>query len=97
VGPAGFEDHHLHQLSGGIRKRVTLAAALMSEPSILLMDEPFVALGVQTKATMSNELLTLWERTKPSSVIFITHDLEEAVALADRVVVMTAGPGTVKA
>ncbi|HEX5332877.1 MAG TPA: ABC transporter ATP-binding protein [Cellulomonas sp.] len=96
VGLTGFEDHHPHQLSGGMRKRVTLAASLISEPSILLMDEPFGALDVQTKAIMSNELLTLWERTKPS-VIFITHDLEEAVALADRVVVMTAGPGTVKA
>ncbi|MCR6491570.1 ABC transporter ATP-binding protein [Cellulomonas sp. P24] len=96
VGLTGFEDHHPHQLSGGMRKRATLAASLISEPSILLMDEPFGALDVQTKAIMSNELLTLWERTKPS-VIFITHDLEEAVALADRVVVMTAGPGTVKA
>ncbi len=96
VGLAGFEDHHPHQLSGGMRKRATLAASLISEPSILLMDEPFGALDVQTKAIMSNELLTLWERTRPS-VVFITHDLEEAVALADRVVVMTAGPGTVKA
>ncbi|MHB1491601.1 bicarbonate transport ATP-binding protein CmpD [mine drainage metagenome] len=96
VGLSGFEDHHPHQLSGGMRKRATLAASLISEPSILLMDEPFGALDVQTKAIMSNELLTLWERTRPS-VIFITHDLEEAVALADRVVVMTAGPGTVKA
>ncbi len=96
VGLSGFEDHHPHQLSGGMRKRATLAASLISEPSILLMDEPFGALDVQTKAIMSNELLTLWERTRPS-VLFITHDLEEAVALADRVVVMTAGPGTVKA
>jgi NitT/TauT family transport system ATP-binding protein len=96
VGLAGFENHHPHQLSGGMRKRVSLAAALISEPSILLMDEPFAALDVQTKAIMSNELLTLWERTRPS-VIFVTHDLEEAIALADRVVVMTAGPGTVKA
>ena len=96
VGLSGFEDHHPHQLSGGMRKRATLAASLISEPAILLMDEPFGALDVQTKAIMSNELLTLWERTRPS-VIFITHDLEEAVALADRVVVMTAGPGTVKA
>ncbi len=96
VGLAGFEDHHPHQLSGGMRKRATLAASLISEPSILLMDEPFGALDVQTKAIMSNELLTLWERTRPS-VIFVTHDLEEAIALADRVVVITAGPGTVKA
>jgi NitT/TauT family transport system ATP-binding protein len=96
VGLAGFEDHHPHQLSGGMRKRVSLAAALISEPSILLMDEPFGALDVQTKAIMSNELLGLWEQTKPS-VVFVTHDLEEAIALADKVVVMTAGPGTVKA
>ena len=96
VGLAGFEDHHPHQLSGGMRKRVSLAAALINEPSILLMDEPFGALDVQTKAIMSNELLGLWEQTKPS-VIFVTHDLEEAIALADKVVVMTVGPGTVKA
>jgi hypothetical protein len=68
----------------------------VNEPSILLMDEPFGALDVQTKAIMSNELLSLWDYTQPS-VIFVTHDLEEAIALADRVVVMTAGPGTVKA
>jgi sulfonate transport system ATP-binding protein len=78
-----------------MRKRVALAAALINKPSILLMDEPFGALDVQTKAIMSNELLALWELTRPS-VIFVTHDLEEAIALADRVVVMTVGPGTVK-
>ncbi len=96
VGLAGFEDHHPHQLSGGMRKRVSLAAALINEPSILLMDEPFGALDVQTKAIMSNELLALWEQTRPT-VMFVTHDLEEAVALADKVVVVTVGPGTVKA
>jgi NitT/TauT family transport system ATP-binding protein len=95
VGLSGFEDHHPHQLSGGMRKRVSLAAALINEPSILLMDEPFGALDVQTKAIMSNELLGLWEQTRPT-VIFITHDLDEAVALADRVLVMTVGPGTIK-
>ena len=95
VGLTGFEDHHPHQLSGGMRKRVALAAALINEPSILLMDEPFGALDVQTKAIMSNELLSLWEELRPA-VIFVTHDLEEAVSLADRVVVMTVGPGTVK-
>jgi NitT/TauT family transport system ATP-binding protein len=95
VGLSGFEDHHPHQLSGGMRKRVSLASALINEPSILLMDEPFGALDVQTKAIMSNELLGLWEQTRPS-VLFITHDLEEAVALADRVVVMTVSPGTIK-
>ncbi|MGN6234378.1 MAG: ABC transporter ATP-binding protein [Trinickia sp.] len=96
VGLAGFEDYFPYQLSGGMRKRVSLAAALINKPSMLLMDEPFSALDVQTRAIMSNELLRLWERTRPS-VIFVTHDLEEAIALADRVVVMTAGPATVKA
>jgi NitT/TauT family transport system ATP-binding protein len=95
VGLAGFADHHPHQLSGGMRKRVSLAQSLINEPSILMMDEPFSALDVQTRSIMSNELLTLWEQTRPS-VIFVTHDLEEAIALADRVVVMTAGPGTIK-
>ena len=79
-----------------MRKRVSLAAALINEPTILLMDEPFSALDVQTRAIMSNELLALWEQSEPS-VMFVTHDLEEAIALADKVVVMTAGPGTVKA
>ena len=96
VGLTGFEQHYPHQLSGGMRKRVSLAAALINEPSILLMDEPFSALDVQTRAIMSNELLTLWERSRPS-VMFVTHDLEEAIGLADKVVVITAGPGTVKA
>jgi sulfonate transport system ATP-binding protein len=96
VGLAGFEDRYPHQLSGGMRKRVAMAAALINEPRILIMDEPFGALDVQTKAIMSNELLGLWEQLRPS-VIFITHDLDEAVALADRVVVMTSTPGSVKA
>ena len=96
VGLAGFEDHYPHQLSGGMRKRVSLASALINEPSVLLMDEPFGALDVQTKAIMSNELLALWEQARPT-VLFVTHDLEEAIALADKVVVVTASPGTVKA
>jgi len=96
VGLSGFENYYPYQLSGGMRKRVSLAAALINEPSMLLMDEPFSALDVQTRAIMSNELMALWEKTKPS-VLFVTHDLEEAIALADRVVVMTAGPATVKA
>jgi NitT/TauT family transport system ATP-binding protein len=95
VGLAEFEDHHPHQLSGGMRKRVSLAQSLINEPDILMMDEPFSALDVQTRSIMSNELLALWEQSRPS-VIFVTHDLEEAIALADRVVVMTAGPGTIK-
>src|SRR3954469_14559708 len=80
VGLTGFEDRYPHQLSGGMRKRVAMAAALINEPKILLMDEPFGALDVQTKAIMSTELLGLWEQIRPS-VIFITHDLDEAVAL----------------
>jgi NitT/TauT family transport system ATP-binding protein len=96
VGLAGFEDHYTHQLSGGMRKRVAMAAALINEPDILLMDEPFGALDVQTKAIMQTELIGLWEELRPS-VVFITHDLDEAVALSDRVIVMTAGPGSVKA
>ncbi|CAN5621695.1 ABC transporter ATP-binding protein [soil metagenome] len=97
VGLAGFEDRFPHQLSGGMRKRVALAQSLINEPKILLMDEPFSALDVQTRAIMSNELLQLWDLTRPA-VVFVTHDLEEAIALADKVVVLTAGPGgTVKA
>ena len=96
VGLSGFENHHPHQLSGGMRKRVALAQSLINEPRILLMDEPFSALDVQTRSIMSDELLGLWELTRPS-VVFVTHDLEEAIALADKVVVLTAGPATVKA
>lgn len=95
VGLSGFENHYPHQLSGGMRKRVALAQTLINEPKILLMDEPFSALDVQTRTLMENELLALWASTE-ASVVFVTHDLEEAIALADRVVVITAGPGTVK-
>ena len=95
VGLAGFEDRYPHQLSGGMRKRVGLAQSLINEPRILLMDEPFSALDVQTRTLMEDELLALWASTS-ASVIFVTHDLEEAIALADRVVLLTAGPGTVK-
>jgi NitT/TauT family transport system ATP-binding protein len=95
VGLDAFAKHHPHQLSGGMRKRVALAQSLINEPAVLLMDEPFSALDVQTRSIMAGELLSLWEESRPS-VIFVTHDLEEAIALADRVVVMTAGPGTVK-
>jgi NitT/TauT family transport system ATP-binding protein len=97
VGLAGFEGRYPHQLSGGMRKRVALAQNLIRQPRILLMDEPFSALDVQTRSLMSTELLTLWEMTRPA-VIFVTHDLEEAIALGDKVVVLTAGPAaTVKA
>jgi NitT/TauT family transport system ATP-binding protein len=95
VGLAGFEDRYPHQLSGGMRKRVALAQTLINEPQILLMDEPFSALDVQTRILMGNELLTLWSSTS-ASVVFVTHDLEEAIALSDRVIVLTAAPAMVK-
>jgi NitT/TauT family transport system ATP-binding protein len=95
VGLAGFESYYLHQLSGGMRKRVALAQTLAVEPSILLMDEPFSALDVQTRALMQHELLRLWTGSG-AAVLFVTHDLEEAIALADRVVVMTASPARIK-
>lgn len=82
-----------HQLSGGMRKRVSLAQTLILNPQILLMDEPFAALDIQTRQLMENELLELWSADR-KSVVFITHDLEEAIALADRVVVLAAGPET---
>jgi len=95
VGLGGFEDRYPHQLSGGMRKRVAMAQTLITEPSILLLDEPFGALDVQTRELMQDELLQLWSGTG-AAVVFVTHDLTEAIALADRVVVMTAGPATVK-
>ena len=91
VGLAGFGDRYPHQLSGGMRKRVSLAQTLILDPRILLMDEPFSALDVQTRQLMENELLELWQADR-KSVVFITHDLEEAIALSDRVVVLSAGP-----
>ena len=93
VGLSGFGDRYPHQLSGGMRKRTSLAQILILDPQILLMDEPFSALDVQTRQLMENELLELWGADR-KSVIFITHDLEEAIALSDRVVVLSAGPGT---
>ncbi len=95
VGLAGFEQHYPHQLSGGMRKRAALAQTLINNPRIILMDEPFSALDVQTRSLMENELLALWAATG-ASVVFVTHDLEEAIAMADRVIVLTAGPATVK-
>ncbi|MDR6293034.1 NitT/TauT family transport system ATP-binding protein [Inquilinus ginsengisoli] len=96
VGLSKFEGHYPHQLSGGMRKRVALAQTFINEPKILLMDEPFSALDIQTRTLMQDELLALWSGSG-ASVIFVTHDLEEAVALADKVYVLTAGPATVKA
>ena len=95
VGLSGFKDHYPHQLSGGMRKRVALAQTFINEPQILLMDEPFSALDVQTRTMMEDELLQMWSSIS-ASVVFVTHDLEEAISLADRVCVLTAGPATVK-
>jgi NitT/TauT family transport system ATP-binding protein len=93
VGLAGFEKRYPHELSGGMRKRVALAQILILDPRLLLMDEPFSALDIQTRQLMENELLDLWSANR-KSVLFITHDLEEAIALSDRVVVLSAGPET---
>jgi NitT/TauT family transport system ATP-binding protein len=95
VGLTGFQNHYPHQLSGGMRKRVALAQTLINNPRIILMDEPFSALDVQTRTLMENELLALWAASG-ASVVFVTHDLEEAIAMSDRVFVLTAGPATVK-
>jgi len=92
---SGHETKYPHQLSGGMRKRVSLAQTFINGPQILLMDEPFSALDVQTRILMHDELLQLWSQSK-ASVVFVTHDLEEAIALADKVYVLTAGPATVK-
>jgi NitT/TauT family transport system ATP-binding protein len=91
VGLGGFGDRYPHQLSGGMRKRVSLAQTLVLDPDIILMDEPFSALDIQTRQLMENEVLALWAEKK-KAVLFITHDLDEAIALSDRVVVLSAGP-----
>ena len=93
VGLGGFGDRYPHQLSGGMRKRSALAQVLALDPDIILMDEPFSALDVQTRQLMENEVLALWQ-AKKKAVLFITHDLDEAIAMSDRVVVLSAGPAT---
>jgi NitT/TauT family transport system ATP-binding protein len=93
VGLSAHGGRYPHQLSGGMKKRVALAQMLILDPKILLMDEPFSALDIQTRQLMENELLELWSADR-KSVVFITHDLEEAISLSDRVVVMSAGPAS---
>ena len=95
VGLEGFEAYHPYQLSGGMRKRASLAMTMVYQPDIILMDEPFAALDVQTRNLMENDLLEMWTQER-KTVLFITHDLEEAIALSDRVIVLTASPGRVK-
>jgi NitT/TauT family transport system ATP-binding protein len=97
VGLRGFEQRYPSQLSGGQRKRIAMAQALINRPPILLMDECFSALDIQTRALMENELLELWQDLE-ATVLFVTHDLEEAIAMADRLLLLTAGPkATIKA
>src|SRR5690606_19682930 len=93
VGLGGFGDRYPHQLSGGMRKRVALAQTLILDPDIILMDEPFSALDIQTRQLMENEVLELWAASR-KAVLVTTHDPDEAIAMSDRVVVLSAGPAS---
>ena len=95
VGLFAFRDHYPDELSGGMKQRVALARVLAFDPEVLLMDEPFGALDAQTRETMQEELTRLWERTG-KTIVFVTHDIDEAVYLGDRVVVLTARPGRIR-
>lgn len=92
VGLKGFEERHPHELSGGMKQRVALARGLVQDPPILLMDEPFAALDEQTRLSMGDEVLRIWDRTG-KTILFVTHGLSEAIHLSDEVIVMTSRPG----
>src|SRR5262249_46996380 len=94
VGLNGFESHYPHELSGGMRQRVGFARALTTDPDIILMDEPFSAVDEQTRELLQHELLELWAKTK-KTIIFVTHSIDEAVYMSDRIIVMGARPGRI--
>lgn len=94
VGLNGFEGHYPYQLSGGMKQRAQIARALVNEPEVLLLDEPFGALDAQTRLAMQEMLLNVWETYRPT-ILFITHDVEEALFLSDRIYILSARPGTV--